>query len=405
MNRQSFSRESRLTPDRQRAPKKDPILVVHDFASWGGAEFALRDLVIELLAAGHPVDFICFAEGPLPADLRSRGVTVHIVPFAREFVRFSQRPLFVDFMRLLFRVPSLVRDGAAICRLMRRQSDALVLSNSLKSVLVTRPLSFMLRMSHFHFLHYDLARGFGPKPIATSLLLLMKSCARVICVSSAALEAFLALGGDPRRATVVRQSIHFPQDNGRNYDVNRLVIGTVGRINEFKNVGQIVTAVALLRERGLRIELRIVGDSFTEADHRYKRQLEQQVEAHGLTDLVHFVGFRQEIWPVLSEMDIFVSTSRNESLGRSVLEAMGMGLPVIVTPVGGLAESVQNGQTGLWTKLDDPDDLVGLIARLVNSPDERRRLGQAASKAVRSQYSPEEYREAIGVLFTGVRSS
>jgi glycosyltransferase involved in cell wall biosynthesis len=347
---------------------------------------------------------VCFEDGPLCEDLRTKGLRVHIVPFAKEFTRVPRRPSACEFARMLLVIPSVIHDWGKIYALIRRGGYSAIISNSLKSLFVTRPCSFALGVPHIHFLHVDLAKGYGPKPMASFLFWLMRSCHGVLCVSSATRAAFLALGGDHQRAVVVRQSIIFPPQTSRNYAGSRLVIGTLSRIHRAKNIEQIVEALAMLHRRGVDAELRIVGESLTDADQAYKKQLEEQVSARDLAQSVRFVGFKEDIWPILADLDVFVSTSRNESFGRSVVEAMGMALPVVVTPVGGLAENVRDGETGLWTRLDDPAHLADILARLAGSPVERMRLGQAASAWVRPRYSQEEYRKAVTSVIDRVTS-
>ncbi len=84
-----------------------------------------------------------------------------------------------------------------------------------------------------------------------------------------------------------------------------------------------------------------------------------------LRDRVKFVGFRNDVPGILSQLDILVQSNRGpEGLGRSVLEAMACGVPVIAVNKWGPAELIQNGQTGLLFAPLDTKQLASHMLRL-----------------------------------------
>jgi glycosyltransferase involved in cell wall biosynthesis len=76
---------------------------------------------------------------------------------------------------------------------------------------------------------------------------------------------------------------------------------------------------------------------------------------------------------------VFTLSSRHEGLPISLLEAMALGLPPVVTDVGGVTEVVEDGRTGLVVPAGDPGALAASYVRLARSADDRHRLGQAAA--------------------------
>lgn len=163
-----------------------------------------------------------------------------------------------------------------------------------------------------------------------------------------------------------------------------VVIGAVGRLAEVKNHGALLQAVALLlRERpALRqcIRLVLVGDG------PLREQLQAQVAAANLSELAWFAGDRDDVPALLRAMDIFAQPSLAEGISNTVLEAMATGLPVLAGRTGGNPELVDEGVTGYLLPVSDAEAWAAALARLVEDPAERRRLGEAGRAKVRKRF-------------------
>ncbi len=163
------------------------------------------------------------------------------------------------------------------------------------------------------------------------------------------------------------------------------VVGTVGRLQTVKNQAFLARAVVrLLREQpGLqqRLRLVIVGDGPA------RSAALQPLEAAGLTSLCWMPGDRSDVPALMREMDIFVLPSLAEGVSNTVLEAMACGLPVVATRVGGNAELVRDGDTGLVVSPDDDVELANAIGRLVSDSALASRFGAAGRKRVEQQFS------------------
>jgi len=99
----------------------------------------------------------------------------------------------------------------------------------------------------------------------------------------------------------------------------------------------------------------------------------------GLEQNVRLLGFRRDAVELLSDADVFVLSSLREGLPIALLEAMALGVPSIVTDVGGCAEAIRHEIDGLVVAPGDPDALADAGLRLLRDPELRRRMGQAAA--------------------------
>jgi len=114
--------------------------------------------------------------------------------------------------------------------------------------------------------------------------------------------------------------------------------------------------------------------------------LEAQAANRNIANRVHFCGDLPDVRPLLAASDIFVLASRNEGMGRSLVEAMAMGLPVVATGVGGIPQIVTSGRNGLLVAGDDAPALSAAMDTLAADAAMRRTLGSAARAAITNRY-------------------
>jgi glycosyltransferase involved in cell wall biosynthesis len=107
----------------------------------------------------------------------------------------------------------------------------------------------------------------------------------------------------------------------------------------------------------------------------------------------------------LYEADIFFHPAVQEGLSNAVLEAMALGLPVVCTHVGGMAEAIQHGNTGLLVAARDWRGMGDAIRRLAETPDLRRQLGVAAREDVRMRFTAANQQQGFIEFFTGSENS
>jgi len=156
-----------------------------------------------------------------------------------------------------------------------------------------------------------------------------------------------------------------------------------GRLAVEKGLPVLFESLRTLQERGYQFELTLVGDG---SDRARLQQLAQQL---GVYDRVVFAGYVSEdkVREHLRNSDIFVLPSFAEGVPVSLMEAMACGVPVLSTFVGGIAELVIPGQTGLLVPAADSGALATAIARYFDDFELRQRVSRAARETVASDFN------------------
>ena len=162
---------------------------------------------------------------------------------------------------------------------------------------------------------------------------------------------------------------------------DRFLVGTVGRLEEQKGQKYLIDAAGRLSRDGRKVTLLIVGSG------REEDRLRDQAVREGIGDAVLFLGTRRDLPELFRAMDVFAFPSLWEGFPIALLSAVAAGLPVIVTPVGGVPEVVKDGVNGLIVPAGDPAALAEAIWNAHENPVGASALGRAAAATIRDRYS------------------
>ncbi|WP_019590434.1 MULTISPECIES: glycosyltransferase family 4 protein [unclassified Thioalkalivibrio] len=167
----------------------------------------------------------------------------------------------------------------------------------------------------------------------------------------------------------------------------------VGMICERKNQLLIVDAMRRLGNAGISegaIRVRVAGAIF---DEEYASRLRQSLEEAGLTAVFEILGWREDVAELMADADLLVMPSKDEGVPNTVQEAMYIGLPVVVSPVGGMPEIVQEGDTGWIEPLDDPEAWFGRIRWCMDHREETQAVAGQAAEYAKGAFSLEAWGE------------
>jgi glycosyltransferase involved in cell wall biosynthesis len=154
----------------------------------------------------------------------------------------------------------------------------------------------------------------------------------------------------------------------------------VARLAEPKDHSTLLRAWTVVRSRIPSAILLVVGDG------PLRTTIESAINTMGLHEAVLMLGERHDIPEILRAADVFVLSSQSEGMPVTILEAMGAGLPVIASDVGGVAEVVEHGRTGWLAPAGSPEALAQAVMEMAADPDRAAAMGAAGLARARERF-------------------
>ena len=142
----------------------------------------------------------------------------------------------------------------------------------------------------------------------------------------------------------------------------------IGRFNGQKNHKGLLEAFAQIAAAYPDCCLQLIGDG------ELREETEQLADTLGLQQKVSFLGNQSNIYPFLQEADIFLLPSKFEGMPMTIIEAMGTGLPIVASAVGGVPDMLENRVSGMLVSCD-ADQTAQAVLELLNREDLRKDLG------------------------------
>lgn len=177
---------------------------------------------------------------------------------------------------------------------------------------------------------------------------------------------------------------------------NSFKILVAGTISKKKNQIDALRAVRRLITKGKDIELCLLGNC---TDQNLVSYMSKYIKRHQLQKFVHIHSFIENPYPIFNSANLILVTSKNEAFGRTILEAMLLGKPVIATNAGGVPEIIKDGENGILYTPGNSSELAEKIEILINKPRLQKFLSDNALISVHDRFSNYNYSENLYVLF------
>lgn len=210
---------------------------------------------------------------------------------------------------------------------------------------------------------------------------------QVICIShfvansiQGSNKTIIYNGVDPELA-LTKKSRTFMEDG-------TLVIGTFGRIVEWKRYDLMIEAVKKLADSSrMNWKLLIVGDASVDGSDGYYNEMIERVLSYGLEHHVVFYGYSQKPLDVMKECDLTINFSLNEPFGRVIIESMLVETPVIVADSGGAPEIIHETKGGFIVKDGDVEELYQAIRRVYDGETDHQAMSNQGYESVMKDFN------------------
>ena len=349
-----------------------------------GGERQVLLLMRGLVERGHPAELVAQPAGELAQRAEAAGLTVH-----RIRVRCEADPIAFACLcsRLRDADPDIVHLHDAHAHTLG--VAAAVLTGRGRRVVSRRVVS----------------------PVGVNLFSRLKyrrGVDRYVAISEAVKAKLLEAGVAPDRVAVVHSCVEparFETAADRSDALRKEfgipdgapVVGTVGAMCPAKGFAHFLRAIPQVLEQAPAARFVLVGDGELRGD------LEREAAGLGLAPgALTFAGWRRDVPELLRFFDLFVSSSVEEGLGTSVLQALASRTPVVVTDAGGLPEVVEHGESGLVVRRGDPGALAGGIVALLNDAGRRATMAAAGYRRVADRFTPAKMVEATVAVYRDV---
>ncbi len=233
-----------------------------------------------------------------------------------------------------------------------------------------------------------------------------KSVNALIAVSGAVRSTLINCGIEAEKIRVIHDGIDLPgqvsadlRERGRRelgIPPDSVVAVCIAALTAEKGQADLLEALAAASADLPRLILLLAGEG------KLRKELERKILLLGLGEKVRFLGFHPDPGLLLQAADLLVAPSRQEGLGSILLDAQGLGLPVLATRAGGISECVVEGHTGILVAPGDIQALADALILLYRDPGLRRQMGAAGRTHIANSFSTERMVAQTLELYLGL---
>ncbi len=379
-------------------------------AGVGGAELSLLE-VVSRLRDSYEFHLLIPAEGRLEEAARRAGAVTWILPWPEAICRTGETAMRAGAGQLARAALKLGSFTRALSKMLEEIDPAVFVTNAIKAHIVG---ALARRRKDVPLIWY-MRDGLEDRILSRKLLrLLSRRCDLAICISQYVLSQVREYVAASLSARVIYNIIdlnRFHPEVSPASDLRKtpgeVWFGIVGPVTPLKGHDIFLTAAETVAGRMPNAKFVIVGNNsyFTEAGHGYQQLLQRQ-SAKLPGDRVQFLGFRQDVPAVLSQLDVLVQANRGpEGLGRSVLEAMACGVPVIAVDKWGPAELVRHGENGLLFAPLDADRLAEHMLTLGRDESLRLFMGRLGHSWIHEKFVARKLAGEVEQVLAGAIAS
>lgn len=179
------------------------------------------------------------------------------------------------------------------------------------------------------------------------------------------------------------------------------LIGTVGELKRLKGQQDFVLAANEIAKKFPDTHFVIVGKD-NSYKKEFRRELKRLVRVFGLEDKFLFLDWIEDTAPLLSALDVFVSSSHSESFGLAILEAMACGKAIVATTTEGAKELIESEKSGKLVAVKEPLEVAKATEEFLSDERMRETFGKNAQAIAREKFSLEKMIEQTEKIYQSI---
>ncbi len=367
--------------DLSRLPVRSRILFASKTAGSTGPTTSLG-LLMDGLSQDHDVSVLLPGEGPFAERLEERGVPVRTVPSLGR------------------------RSIPGLARLLRKEDVHLLYVNETsrasRHVCIAAMVAGVPFVSHVRSMGWEHGwRRLGHLRGARAVVAVSQACGDSVArfvprgrlhVVHNGLPVHALRNGDSPPKPEVRAELGVPP--------TAPLVMVVGHLTPRKGQLFAIEALETLLKTVPDAHLCLLGAE--DRDLRYVARVREAAAREGVEGRVKVLGFRSDVDRLLPAADVFLHVALADPHPRAVLEAMGVGLPVVGFRTDGVAETVVDGETGYLVPSEDSGAAASALVRILQDPDRARRMGRMGRARVEKEFSHTRNARRIREVVEGV---
>lgn len=358
-----------------------------------------REIIEPYLLVSH--------KGPLVDEVRKLNIPVIVYPIYHwvAFGQFAKKNYFQRALKVFY---GLNKRAADIGSVITKNEIDLVYSNTVTFVEGALAARKTIR-PHIWHLREHVAGNKDLKAVlpASVISRIIKALSDIIILNSRSLKQGYAFNSNDNKEIIVYNGIdtnsfrvdhdqknHFRKELGLTEATK--VVSLIGSITPRKGLNTYIEMASKLAPKFDEIAFIIAGNGET----KLTSELKNKVNQLGLNDKFHFLGWRNDIDKILIDTDLLIVSAEQEPFGRTVVEAMALGVPVVSTCCGGPEEIIVDGATGFLAPINDAEQLAKSASKVLSDPALASSFSEKGLTRVQEMFSEDVYVKSIESIIT-----
>ncbi len=362
------------------------ILIAHSSNDNYGASKVLISIIDIFIKNGFKVYLILPNNGPLNNNEIIKKTNLKIINLG------VFRKKYFNFFGLINRLYLIIKSFLHIKKFLKTNQIDLVYTNTSTLISPSIAAKFAGVPSMFHIHEIPNGNPIYSKFITVFLNLFPK---KIICVSKSVYDFWTINGLKKSKAKIIYNGFNIKKPKSKTLSNDKIVFTSISRIIPYKGHSLMLRIFDMLCKKNKNIYLQIVGDTLP-GYQKYLNELKLDIKKRGLNNKIKFLGFKNDVVPVLEKSNFFIHTPLSpDPLPTVIFEAIQSKIPVITNELGGAYEILHDGTNGLMIRNDLINESVEKIFKYIENHDLQKKHVENAFDYVCKNFSQESFEKKI----------